>query len=156
MMKMLLATLLTVSLTTLPAAEAHAQSREDRNNTALAGVVALGLLGLALNSSGDVDITVTETKPRARAPQQSRSVFAQPHRAARPVLLPSRCFRRVENARGAFHGVFLKDCLERRYHAAHRLPRDCAMRVGGRDGRRHGYDARCLRDYGYRADHRFR
>jgi len=156
MLKHITTGIIALSLTLMPAAPVQAQTdRADRNRAAIS-LLALGALGLAIHNSQNGNVTV-RTAPQVRdAHQPHRNDTAhRAHRQRPPALLPGRCFRRVENARGGFQAVYGKDCLDRRYVDAHRLPRQCETRIGGRDGHRRGYDAPCLRDYGYRSDQRW-
>jgi len=169
MHKTLTAGLTALSLILIPAAPVQAQNNNSDANKIILGLLAAGAIGLAIKnnrSDGKSSVTV-QTTPRhqqAHQPRQGahnhantnrdeRRANTRRHRAVDPV--PGRCFRRVETARGGYQGVFTKRCLDRRYRDASTLPRQCVVRIGGRDGNRRGYDASCLRDFGYRSDRRW-
>jgi len=143
MHKTLTAGLTALSLILIPAAPVQAQNNNSDTNKIILGLLAAGAIGLAIKnnrSDGKSSVTV-QTTPR--------------HQQAHLDPVPGRCFRRVETARGGYQGVFTKRCLDRRYRDASTLPRQCVVRIGGRDGNRRGYDASCLRDFGYRSDRRW-
>lgn len=72
-----------------------------------------------------------------------------PHRASRK-LLPGQCLRSFETRRRGTVRMFGNRCLQRNFDYAQRLPQHCQTRVRTPNGKRHGYEARCLRDAGYR------
>lgn len=162
MRNILTAGLTALSLILIPAAPVQAQSDNDALNRAILGLLAAGAIGLAIKNSSDGKATLTHRNPSDRQPahrahdrqnRDQRQQNAGRSRAVDPI--PGRCFRRVETARGGYRGVFLNRCLERRYRDVKTLPRRCAVRVGGPDGRARGFDAACLRDFGYRSDRRW-
>lgn len=172
MHKTLTAGLTALSLILIPAAPVQAQNNNNDANKIILGLLAAGAIGLAIknNRSDDKPNVTIRTTPRhqqAHQPQghahnqqnahnnrlTERRQSARRHRAVDPI--PGRCFRRVETARGGYQTVYTKRCLDRRYRDAHTLPRQCVVRIGGRNGNRRGYDASCLRDFGYRSDRRW-
>ncbi|MEL6573192.1 MAG: hypothetical protein AAFQ64_16135 [Pseudomonadota bacterium] len=178
MYKTLTAGLTALSLIMVPAAPVHAQGNQDEINRTILGLLAVGGIALAMKSHQDQQKAArhqrqTQSQPTVRRDQTVRQVhnphsqhkgqqvtrgFGHQHNSLgqqnrRQVdLVPGRCFRRVETANGRYQGVFGARCLERRYRDAHTLPRQCQVRVGGENGSRRGYNARCLRDFGYRSD----
>lgn len=168
MMKTLTAGLTALSLILVPAAPVHAQTNNTEMQRTILGLLAVGGIALAIKNQQDQE----------RKARSSRENRGQSHdRNTRQVhggqshgriqqgwgqsnrrhvdLVPGRCFRRVELSNGRHQGVFGARCLERRYRDAHTLPRQCQVRIGGRDGSRRGYDAACLRDFGYQSDRRW-
>lgn len=169
MRKTLTAGLTALSLILVPAAPVQAQTttENDAIGQALVGLLAAGLVGLAISKSRDKDdndeVAVRNTHtPRAdnnghrfgdddRRGRDNRGV----RRGHYVDPLPHRCFRQIELGNGRIQNVYAARCLERRYRDADTLPRRCETRLGGRDGSRLGYDARCLRDRGYQSDRRW-
>ena len=174
MYKTLSAGLTALSLILVPAAPVHAQNNQDEVGRAVLGLLAVGGIALALKNHQDQQKQArNQRQAHAQEPVSRNNTVRQVHnpqrgnqvtrnlnhknglgqQSRRQVdLVPGRCFRRVENARGNFQGVFGARCLERRYRDAHTLPRQCQVRVGGSGGSRRGYDAQCLRSFGYRSD----
>lgn len=64
-------------------------------------------------------------------------------------LLPQQCFRSMETRHGKVR-YFGQRCLNRNYDFVHRLPQVCNYTFRTHKGDRRGYEARCLRDWGYR------
>lgn len=168
MRKTLTAGLTALSLVLFPAAPVHAQQSSQDLNRAIIGLLAVGAVGLALKESAENRSTATPQRNERHFQPTQRRLVEQAHdnrgnghknghaRSERRVdLVPGRCFRRVETARGDYQGIFDGRCLDRRYRDANTLPRQCAVRMGGRDGHRTGYDASCLRDFGYQSDRRW-
>jgi len=158
MKKTLTAGLTALSLILVPATPVHADSRQDEINRTIISLLAIGAIGLAIKNNAD---NRSEAK-NAATPRQSvspahdrRQSTTWERRTRHADPLPGRCFRRVETGRGEYQAVYAGRCLERRYRDANTLPRQCAVRMGGADGRRTGYDAGCLRDFGYRSDRRW-
>lgn len=160
MRKTLTAGLTALSLILVPAAPVQAEDNKALNQ-AILGLLAAGAIGLAINNSRDNDkptVTIQQTPRHA-----NRNSRAQPRRDRGPQVrhgrhadpLPSRCFRNIELNNGRTQSVFTSRCLDRRYDDANTLPRQCLTRLGGRDGSRHGYEATCLRNLGYRSDRRW-
>lgn len=166
MFKTLTAGLMALSLTLVPAAPVQAQQSNEDLQRAIVSLLALGAVGLAIKNNSDNREEARETRrqPVEVAPQRAPRNVHDNHRRnyqdfdrqnRRVDLVPGRCFRRVETARGGYQGVFVARCLERRYRDADTLPRQCLVRIGGNNGNRRGYDAACLRDFGYRSDRRW-
>jgi hypothetical protein len=165
MRKTLTAGLTALSLILIPAAPVHAENNTALNQ-AILGLLAAGAIGLAINKNrrdqspsvaveqnqrfGD-DVDDRRRDHAHNSDRNDRDTRRDRH--ADP--LPGRCFRRVELGNGRVQNVFAARCLDRRYSDAATLPRQCLTRIGGRDGSRRGYEARCLRDFGYRSDRRW-
>ena len=168
MMKTLTAGLTALSLILVPAAPVHAQTDQTEMQRTLLSLLAIGGIALAIKSQEEQNRKDrAERQDRAR-PQVQPPVKVHDNGRSRnhgggwsqqsrrqPDLVPGRCFRRVELPNGRYQGVFGEQCLERRYRDAHTLPRQCRVRIGGRDGSRRGYEANCLRDFGYQSDRRW-
>lgn len=169
MRKTLTAGLTALSLVLIPAAPVHAQQSGDELNRAIIGILALGAVGLALKNSAENrdSAAVAQRDDRQSKPSHGREIeqahgnrgrghgYGRANNERRVDLMPGRCFRRVETARGGYQGIYDGRCLDRRYRDANTLPRQCEVRMGGRDGHRKGYDASCLQDFGYRSDRRW-
>ena len=157
MHKLLTAGLTALSLILIPAAPVQAQNDNHNAGKILLGILAAGALGLAIqnnhnNGKPRASVRITPRDQRAHQPQRNTHNI---RRQQTVDLLPGRCFRRVETGRGGYQGVYPKRCLDRRYRDAHTLPRQCVVRIGGHNGSRRGYEASCLRDFGYRSDRRW-
>lgn len=163
MYKTLTAGLTALSLILIPAAPVQAQNNQAEVNRAVLGILAIGGIALAMKNHQDQQRQARQTRTTKQTPVRPvHNVQRHDHGQQRvqhsrrgfdPV--PGRCFRRVELANGRTQGVFGARCLDRRYRDAHTLPRQCQVRMGGPNGSRRGYDAGCLRDYGYRSDRRW-
>lgn len=127
-----------LSLALTPVASVPALAGDQRaEQNVIAALIALGIIGLAIESSKNGQ--VTHEPPRQ--PDRSR-------------VLPSRCLRTFDTPRGD-RDFFGKICLRRNFDNFRRLPEQCerTIRVYNRDGdlrRRNVYGPRCLRDHGYR------
>lgn len=95
-------------------------------------------------------------RPRYKQHQQRNGYGAHqpeprplPHRASRK-LLPGQCLRSFETNRRGTVRMFGERCLQRNFEYSHRLPQHCQTRVRTSQGKRYGYEARCLRNAGYR------
>ena len=156
-----------VAVTSLSAAPAHAEDNNDLAR-ALAAVLGVAIIGKIIHESNkDDDHRVTrrhDPQPQYRVPPPRkvdraphrvqprdlpRRVKRDTHRRADRKLLPGQCLRSFDTRRGTVV-MFGKRCLENNYRFASRLPQFCAQRVKTRNGKRRGYDARCLRQDGYR------
>jgi len=163
MFKTLTAGLTALSLILVPAAPAYADSRQDEINRTILSLLAVGAISLAIKNHNDTkpSSAAAAPQPQPEPPVTARPVHKNGHGNAfgrmnrQPDLLPGRCFRRVETGRGTHQSVYSARCLTRNYRDAHTLPRQCAVRMGGADGSRVGYEARCLGDFGYRSDRRW-
>jgi hypothetical protein len=91
----------------------------------------------------------TPQRPAYVEPIQPRPL---PQKAQRK-LLPGDCLRSY-NTRDGRVRMFGQRCLQNQYRYVNRLPEHCAIRVRTSEGPRRGYEARCLRDQGYRLAHR--
>ena len=138
-------------LTALGAAPAAA----DRYKTerALAALLGLAVVGAIVHENRkDKDKAPHVSKPRPKTvhntPVYNPRPRPLPDRANRK-LLPQRCLRTLDtyNGRARFFG---QRCLNRHFSFAHRLPRACSYVFRTERGDRRGYEARCLRDRGYR------
>ncbi len=177
MYKTLTAGLTALSLILVPAAPVHAQGNQDDVSRTILGLLAVGGIALAMKNHQDQQKAArqqrqTQSQQPVRRNDTVRQVHNPHHQQNRQQVtrgwgnqhngwgqqsrrvdpIPGRCFRRVETNNGRYQGVFGARCLERRYRDAHTLPRQCQVRVGGENGSRRGYDAGCLRDFGYRSD----
>lgn len=168
MFKTLVAALTAASLLILQPAPVQAQTRDDQLNRTLLTLLAIGAVGLAIKNNQDraadkmvaprVQVHNRDDTPRrhSNTPDHSNGHGNAFGRAPREVdLIPGRCFRRIETGRGTYQSVYTARCLDRRYRDVASLPRQCGVRLGGRDGHERGFDAACLADFGYRSDQRW-
>lgn len=140
-----LVTAFSIAVTGIGVAPAHAASDEDVAGF-LAGLIVLGTIAAALNSKDKKREVVTEP-PRAyrEKPRKHRRHARQ---------LPSECLRVawVDNTKVRYFG---RKCLKRNYGNVQNLPRFCRTRIERSNGRvAKGFNARCLRQEGYRVARR--
>lgn len=159
MRKTLTAGLTALSLILVPAAPVQAETN-DALNRAILGLLAAGAIGLVIsnaNKTTNKAVTVRQQHVRDRHADPRR--FSEDQREVRHGRrldpIPSRCFRQIELGNGRLQQVYTQRCLDRRYDDAAALPRQCLTRLGGHDGTRLGYSAKCLRDRGFRSDQRW-
>jgi len=141
-----------ITITAFGAVPARADGDDVRR--ALGILLGAAIVGKIIHDSEKRDRSVTRyvepqhghrIKPQAypRAKPQTQ------HRRAGRKLLPSKCFRSFDTRRGRVV-MFGQRCLQKNFAHAHRLPQSCARKARTQRGVRYGYDARCLRDAGYR------
>lgn len=153
-----LITAASIAITAIGAAPARAD--EDDVARALAVILGLAVIGSALNDNDDRVVTRTH-RHRPHVQPNRRHVEPRPlprriKRDGRPQnrLLPGQCLRTFETRRGTYRG-FGQRCLRNNYAHAHRLPNRCLVSLKTRGGNhRNVYEARCLRNTGYRLAHR--
>lgn len=144
-----------VGLTALGASPAFAD-RDDDLARALAAVLGVAVIGSIIHDN--------RKKKKARhAPRQQYQPAHNPPRVrdhghiqpkplprkVRRKLLPQHCLRSFDTRRGTVR-MFPRRCLERSYSFVHRLPGHCATQIRTHRGHRIGWEARCLRQSGYR------
>tara|TARA_R110002049_G_scaffold44333_5_gene130041 strand:- start:91967 stop:92476 length:510 start_codon:yes stop_codon:yes gene_type:complete len=152
-----------IALTALGSVPAYAGDKDVAR--ALAAILGVAVVGKIIHDKKK-DREREEAAARERhipvyeAPRRHRP-YVDPRPAPRRVdpkplprrvdrkLLPANCFRSFDTRRGKVQ-MFGQRCLENNYRYADRLPSFCAQRIQTNRGLRHGYDARCLRDAGYR------
>lgn len=92
-------------------------------------------------------------EPRHVEPSHVEPRHVEPRPLPRHVrnnkLLPKQCFRSYDTRRGPVR-MFGRKCLKNNFRHANSLPKHCKVRVNTYNGKRNGYQARCLRDAGYR------
>ncbi|WP_438990282.1 hypothetical protein [Lentibacter sp.] len=145
-----LSALLAASFSAVPA-------RADDRDTAraLAGIVALALIGKALSDRKD-DRHLHQThrpeprQPKGKAVHRSGQFEHQPlPPRVRKMTLPRRCLTVVQGRHKTFRYMGER-CLQNNYQWSRSLPRACEIRVKGPRGVRTGYQAGCLKRNGYR------
>lgn len=134
-----------IALTTLGALPAFADDRDTAR--ALAAILGLAIVGKVIHDNKKKRAS-HHAAPRYNPPVYDVQPRPLPKRANRK-LLPRKCFRTFENRRSKIR-MFGNRCLQNNYAHAHRLPQHCFNRFRTYDGWRRGYEARCLRDAGYR------
>ena len=172
MRKTLTAGLTALSLIMVPAAPVQAETQNDALGQAIVGLLAAGVIGLAISKSRHNDAPEVQVHQPTQSNHGHGSTRTEPRRfgddtatspgngrgnayGRRVDLLPDRCFRQIELRNGRVQNVYASRCLDRRYRDSDRLPQRCLTRLGGRDGSRFGYEASCLRESGYRSDRRW-
>ena len=139
--KTLTAGFLAISLTLASVAPTPAAAQIS-NEDALTGLLALLLFGAAVHELRD-------RKDDTPAPQQQR-----PREQTRDWrVLPVDCLRTATRRNGNTIRYFGQRCLNNTYTHVNRLPERCHVRFRtATDQRRQGYQARCLRDAGFRTN----
>ncbi|MGJ8626952.1 MAG: hypothetical protein ACSHXB_08335 [Sulfitobacter sp.] len=142
-----------IAITALGAAPARADDKDVAR--ALAAILGIAVVGKIIHDKKkDRERAATRNHPAPvyQAPRV-RPRHVEPRPLPRHVrnkkLLPSQCFRSYDTRRGTVR-MFGNRCLQNNFRHANRLPQHCKMRVRTHNGKRTGYQARCLRDAGYR------
>ena len=149
-----------IALTAIGSAPAFAD--QDRTAQAIAAILGLAGVGtlshekrkdLKKQHNSDQPAPV-HNPPKAYGQRYDPPIWNQPRPQPLPdrvnrKLLPKQCFRSLDTRHGKVR-MFSQRCLNRHYDYAHRLPRACHYKFRTYDGHRRGYEARCLRDRGYR------
>lgn len=89
---------------------------------------------------------------KAHRPPRYEPPHVQPRplpRKANRKLLPKSCFRNFDTSRGSVQ-MFSRRCLKKNYAYVPSLPSRCEYIFSTTKGDRRGYEARCMRDAGYR------
>ena len=161
-----------VAITAIGAVPAHADNRDALR--ALAAIAGIAVVGKIIHDERKKKKARHEPTPVRRAPVYRDPSYAPrhshtppryvPQRNQRPghyieprplprqvdrKLLPQQCFRTYETRRGRV-AMFEEGCLQRNFRFTERLPSQCQYEFGTRRAPRIGYDARCLRNAGYR------
>jgi hypothetical protein len=151
-----------IAITAIGTAPARADDRDVAR--ALAAILGVAVVGKIIHDNKKDkrrEVTRHQPAPVYQAPRQrthkqvhrQRSHNVQPRPLPRHVrnnkLLPKQCFHSFETRRGNVR-MFGNRCLQNNFRHANSLPQHCKVRVKTYDGRRTGYQARCLRDAGYR------
>lgn len=147
-----------IAITALGSVPARADERDVAR--ALAAILGIAVVGKIIHDKKK-DKERAVTRQRA-APvyetQRVRPRYVEPrHVEPRPLprhvrnnkLLPKQCFRSYDTRRGPVR-MFGRKCLKNNFRHANSLPKHCKVRVNTYNGKRNGYQARCLRDAGYR------
>ncbi|MGJ8616993.1 MAG: hypothetical protein ACSHWS_09130 [Sulfitobacter sp.] len=145
-----------IAITAFGAVPARADDRDVAR--ALAVILGAAVVGKIIHDN-------KKEKERAVTRRRAAPVYEAPRHepryieplAPRPLprhvrnkkLLPAQCFRSYETRRGTVR-MFGRRCLKNNFRHANTLPQHCKVRIKTYDGRRTGYQARCLRDAGYR------
>ena len=149
-----------IGLTALGSTPAAAGDRENaRALAAILGIAAVGAIIHQQNKKDKKQVYSHRPAPVYQPPRQHAPAHNPPRYHApqpRPLpkrvdrkLLPQECFRTYDTRRGRV-AMFGSHCLQKNYQFANRLPQQCNLVVRTSQGDRRGYDARCLRDQGYR------
>ncbi len=131
-----------IAITAVGAAPARAD--EDDVARALAAILGVAVIAKVIKDRKD-DREVTRREPRVLEPRPLPRRVDRTNRK----LLPPRCFRAFDSRRGVYRGFGVR-CLQRHFRHANRLPESCLIRVRGNRGPRLAYEARCMRNHGYR------
>ena len=114
----------------------------------IAGMVALGLIGAAINDAKDDDRKKRKVVRDHSGYKHVSPVRPKPH-SVRRYDLPGHCLRNAR-LRGEHRRVLSKNCLQRNYHYTRSLPERCEVIYERKDRYREGFRPRCLRRHGYR------
>ncbi|KIN63102.1 hypothetical protein Z946_1965 [Sulfitobacter noctilucicola] len=159
-----------IALTALGSTSAFAGERERAN--ALAAILGVAVVGALIHQNRKKDkrhVEVQRPAPSYAPPKHKQPVYKTPkhvkptHKVPvyqqpkpRPLpqrvnrkLLPQQCFRTYQTRKGRV-AMFAEGCLRRNFTAARHLPNQCQYVFRTPEGNRRGYEARCLRDQGYR------
>lgn len=152
-----------IAITAFGAAPARADDKDLAK--ALAAILGIAVVGKIIHDNRkEREQAATRNHPapiytaprrhyEPRVHQHRRDPQVQPRPLPRHVrndkLLPSQCFRSYDTRRGTVR-MFGRRCLENNFRHVNRLPQHCKVRVKTYNGKRTGYQARCLRDAGYR------
>lgn len=145
-----------IAITAIGAVPAHAGDRDTVR--ALAAILGVAVVGKIIH----------DNNKKKRANHQPAPVYNPPYTAPprhnpprynpqpRPLprhvnrkLLPKQCFQSFDTRRGKIQ-MFGERCLQNNFRHVKSLPRNCQYKFGTPNGLRSGYEARCLRDAGYR------
>lgn len=142
-----------IAITALGAAPARADNKDlARALAAIAGIAIVGKIIHDKKKDKERAATRKYPAPVYEAPRV-RPRHVEPRPLPRQVrnnkLLPSQCFRSYDTRQGTVR-MFGNRCLQNNFRHANRLPQHCKVRVKTHNGKRTGYQARCLRDAGYR------
>ncbi|MCW1954890.1 MAG: hypothetical protein KIH71_003125 [Roseobacter sp.] len=139
----------------LPAAPLRADDRDTAR--ALAGIMALVLIGTALKDRHD-DRHGHEARRAGPGPGPQKGHGAPrsghiEHRpmppAVRKMTLPQRCLTVVQARHKTLRYMGAR-CLQNNYRWSAALPQACEITIEGPRGQRRGYQAGCLKRSGYR------
>lgn len=121
----------------------------------IAGLVALGIIGAAINDAKKDDHhkgyqhqPKREVHKHYHTVKPKPAVKPKPH-SVRRYDLPGGCLSGVK-VRGEYKRFVSKHCLERNYKYTHALPGQCRVTIDNGYQRQHGFRPRCLRRHGYR------
>lgn len=148
-----------IALTAFGATPAFADRDRDLAR-ALTAILGVAVIGTIIHDKKKKDrarrATRRDYQPEYHPPRVHRRPQVDPRPLPRKVrrnLLPPHCLRSFKTRRGTVR-MFPRRCLERSYSFINHLPEHCATRVKTDGGRRIGWEARCLRQAGYRLAHR--
>jgi hypothetical protein len=151
-----------IAITAMGAVPAHADDRDAAR--ALAAILGIAVVGALIHENNKDK----KRKAYRQAPVHKPHVHRQPpvyqpqvhnrpqHLRPRPLpsranrkLLPGQCFRSIDTRQGTYR-IFGQRCLNQHYRFVNSLPSRCHYVFRTPNGKRRGYEARCLRDAGYR------
>lgn len=155
-----------IAITAMGAAPAFAGDRDTVR--ALAAILGVAVVGKIIHDNNkkkraNHQPAPVYNHPRTTPPRHYPPRGVQPrhnppryHPQPRPLprhvnnkLLPKQCFQSFDTRRGTIQ-MFGEHCLQRNYRHVKSLPQNCQYKFGTPNGLRSGFEARCLRDAGYR------
>ncbi|MGB3246940.1 MAG: hypothetical protein WBB25_20580 [Sulfitobacter sp.] len=149
-----------IAITALGAAPARAD--QDDVSRALAALLGVAVIGAIIHDNKRDDRAdqrqhrqpvyspPRHQQPRVYNPPRQRHVEPRPlPRKVDNRLLPGQCLSTFQTRRGTYRG-FGKNCLANNYRFSNNLPNRCLISVKTRRGHGNAYEARCMRDAGYR------
>ncbi len=142
-----------IAITAMGAAPARADDKDAaRILAAILGIAVVGKIIHDNKKDKERVVTRRHNEPRVQ-PRRRHEPQVEPRPLPRHVrnnkLLPRQCFRSFETRRGTVR-MFGRRCLQNNFRHANRLPEHCKVRIRTHNGKRTGYQARCMRDAGYR------
>lgn len=156
--RIFIAGVLAVSLLLTGFSAAPARADDDIGKF-LAGLVALGIIGAAINDAKDDGKDYHYDHGYRAEPQRevhkhyykepAKPVYRPKPQAVRRYDLPGGCLTSVK-VKGDYQRFLSGHCLERNYRHTRALPNQCRVTIDNGHQRRHGFRPGCLRRYGYR------
>lgn len=133
------------------AAAVPARAGDEDVAKALGGLLALFVIGKALDDAGKSSVSVE------RKPQRGWGHGKGKGRGASPFDIPQVCVVTLDRAGRRDNSIALKSCLDEKRHARAPLPRRCEVDVRSSRRTLDAYDVGCLNRFGYHvADNRRR
>jgi hypothetical protein len=148
-------TALSVTLTATTPVQAQGISDEDLGKL-LFGLVATAAVVAMIDNHSSGARRESTAAPSPRIVETPRPRLDRPKGwvgEARRNLLPRQCLRTVHTRRRDVR-IFARGCMSQNYPRIASLPRECIVRARnhntyGQQRRQQGWDAQCMRDYGY-------
>lgn len=136
-----------IALGSITASATPARANNDEIAAVLGGIVALYVIGKALQGrQSDVAVSRSGThRPHTHAPRPRHQ----------PLVAPARCFVDGRDAGGYYRG-YVRRCMQNNVARPDALPQQCLRRVETSRGPRMIYAGRCLFQNGWQREAGFR